>query len=60
VNAQALKRFGKPEEIAELLAFCASPKAGYLTGTDLLCDGVVVAGRMSRALTGGRRPLCPA
>jgi NAD(P)-dependent dehydrogenase (short-subunit alcohol dehydrogenase family) len=41
----ALKRFGKPEEIAELLAFCASDKASYLTGTDILCDGGVVAAR---------------
>lgn len=39
----ALKRFGKPEEIAELLAFCASDKASYLTGVDILCDGGVVA-----------------
>jgi NAD(P)-dependent dehydrogenase (short-subunit alcohol dehydrogenase family) len=39
----ALKRFGTPEEIAELLAFCASEKAGYLTGVDILCDGGVVA-----------------
>jgi NAD(P)-dependent dehydrogenase (short-subunit alcohol dehydrogenase family) len=40
----ALKRFGKPEEIAELLAFCASEKAGYLTGTDVLIDGGTKAG----------------
>jgi NAD(P)-dependent dehydrogenase (short-subunit alcohol dehydrogenase family) len=39
----ALRRFGKPEEIAELLAFCASEKASYLTGTDILCDGGVVS-----------------
>lgn len=39
VEYAALKRFGTPEEIAELLAFCASEKAGYLTGTDILCDG---------------------
>jgi NAD(P)-dependent dehydrogenase (short-subunit alcohol dehydrogenase family) len=39
----ALKRFGRPEEIAELLAFCASDKASYLTGVDILCDGGVVA-----------------
>jgi NAD(P)-dependent dehydrogenase (short-subunit alcohol dehydrogenase family) len=39
----ALKRFGKPEEIAELLAFCASERAGYLTGVDILCDGGVTA-----------------
>jgi len=40
----ALKRFGRPEEIAELLAFCASEKASYITGVDILCDGGVVAG----------------
>ena len=35
----ALQRFGKVEEIAEVLAFCASDKPGYLTGTDLLVNG---------------------
>jgi len=40
----ALKRFGRPEEIAELLAFCASEKPGYLTGVDILCDGGTKAG----------------
>lgn len=40
----ALKRFGRPEEIAELLAFCASDKPGYLTGVDILCDGGTKAG----------------
>jgi NAD(P)-dependent dehydrogenase (short-subunit alcohol dehydrogenase family) len=40
----AIKRFGTVEEIAEVLAFCAGDKAGYLTGTDILCDGGVVAG----------------
>ena len=41
----ALKRLGRPEEIAELLAFCASDKASYLTGVDILCDGGLVASR---------------
>jgi NAD(P)-dependent dehydrogenase (short-subunit alcohol dehydrogenase family) len=45
LRTAALKRFGRPEEIAEVLAFCASDKAGYLTGTDILCDGGVIAGR---------------
>ncbi|MBL7499025.1 SDR family oxidoreductase [Frankia sp. CNm7] len=40
----ALKRFGAPEEIAELLAFCVSGRPGYLTGTDILCDGGTRAG----------------
>lgn len=44
VNLAALKRFGRPEEVAELLAFCASSKAGYLTGSDIACDGGVLAG----------------
>jgi NAD(P)-dependent dehydrogenase (short-subunit alcohol dehydrogenase family) len=43
VEYAALKRFGRPEEIAELLAFCASDKASYLTGVDILCDGGAVA-----------------
>lgn len=46
----ALKRFGTPEEMAELLAFCASDKAGYLTGTDILCDGGTVAGTTLRGM----------
>jgi NAD(P)-dependent dehydrogenase (short-subunit alcohol dehydrogenase family) len=45
LRTAALKRSGRPEEIAELLAFCASDKAGYLTGIDILCDGGVIAGR---------------
>jgi len=39
----ALKRFGHPNEIAEVLAFCAGDKPGYLTGTDIICDGGVTA-----------------
>ena len=43
VEFGALKRFGRPEEVAELLAFCASDKASYLTGVDIPCDGGVLA-----------------
>ena len=45
----AVPRWGKPEEMAELLAFCASDKAGYLTGTDILSDGGVIASMRERA-----------
>jgi NAD(P)-dependent dehydrogenase (short-subunit alcohol dehydrogenase family) len=45
----AVPRWGKPEEMAELLAFCASDKAGYLTGTDILNDGGVIASITERA-----------
>lgn len=39
----AIKRYGYVDEIAHLLAFCAGSKAGYLTGTDIVCDGGCVA-----------------
>ena len=45
----AVPRWGKAEEMAELFAFCASPRAGYLTGTDILNDGGVVASMRERA-----------
>jgi NAD(P)-dependent dehydrogenase (short-subunit alcohol dehydrogenase family) len=45
----AVPRWGRPEEMAELLAFCASDKAGYLTGTDILNDGGVIASMRERA-----------
>jgi NAD(P)-dependent dehydrogenase (short-subunit alcohol dehydrogenase family) len=47
----AVPRWGKPEEMAELLAFCASDRAGYLTGTDILNDGGVIASMKERART---------
>ena len=45
----AVPRWGRPEEMAELFAFCVSDKAGYLTGTDILNDGGVVASIRERA-----------
>lgn len=44
----AIPRLGKVEEIAELLAFCVDKRMGYLTGTDILCDGGCVASRMRK------------
>lgn len=35
----ALKRVGKAEEIANIIAFIASPEASYMTGSDVLADG---------------------
>jgi NAD(P)-dependent dehydrogenase (short-subunit alcohol dehydrogenase family) len=45
----AVPRWGKADEMAELLAFCVSPRAAYLTGTDILNDGGVVASMKERA-----------
>jgi len=45
----AVPRWGRPEEMADLFAFCASAKAGYLSGTDILNDGGVVASIWERA-----------
>ena len=34
-----LRRFGTPEEVAELVAFLAGERAGYITGQAILVDG---------------------
>jgi 2-keto-3-deoxy-L-fuconate dehydrogenase len=39
VARQPIGRLGRPDEIAEAIAYLASPAAGYVTGTNLAIDG---------------------
>ena len=34
-----MKRFGKPEEIAKIVAFLASDDASFMLGTEVTADG---------------------
>ena len=42
-DSTVLRRIGRPEEIASLIAFAASDEASYLTGSILMADGGVTA-----------------
>jgi len=46
-DAVPLKRWGKPEEVADSVAFLASEHAGYITGEVLTIDGGAWLGRSS-------------
>ena len=49
IDASAAKRVGTPDEVAAAAAFLLGAEAGFVTGSDLLMDGGVIA-----ALRAGR------
>ncbi len=34
-------RMGRPEEVADAVVYLASPRASFITGTNLICDGAI-------------------
>lgn len=44
IQASGTQRLGTPEDIAAAVEFLVSPAASFITGTDILVDGGVVAG----------------
>ena len=49
-----LGRFGRPEEIADLITFLASERSGYTTGANFIADGGLTAGIRLASLINGR------
>jgi 3-oxoacyl-[acyl-carrier protein] reductase len=47
VNQVAAGRAGRPEDIAQAVAYLVSPEAEYVTGQVLFVDGGYSAGKLS-------------
>ncbi|WP_048569341.1 3-oxoacyl-[acyl-carrier-protein] reductase [Clostridium cylindrosporum] len=41
-SAIPMKKFGKPEDVAEIVAFLSTPSSNYITGQVINCDGGMV------------------
>ncbi len=55
IDASPARRVGTPEEIGAAGAFLLGPEAGFITGTDLLIDGGVIASIRAGQYELGRR-----
>jgi 3-oxoacyl-[acyl-carrier protein] reductase len=42
-SGMAIGRNGQPAEIVNLIAYLASPEAGFVTGSDIVADGGLTA-----------------
>jgi NAD(P)-dependent dehydrogenase (short-subunit alcohol dehydrogenase family) len=56
VETSGTQRLGTPEDIAAVVEFLVSPAASFITGTDVLVDGGVVAAMRSAAPVPPERP----
>jgi NAD(P)-dependent dehydrogenase (short-subunit alcohol dehydrogenase family) len=41
VSLNPMGRMGKPEEVANAVVFLASPRAGFISGTNVIVDGAL-------------------
>jgi 3alpha(or 20beta)-hydroxysteroid dehydrogenase len=44
IKAMVIKRFAKPIEVSHVVAFLASDRASYCTGSEILVDGGLLTG----------------
>jgi len=51
-----LRRLGKPEEVAAVIGFLASPQASFVSGVDLLVDGAFALAPATQHLGRGVQP----